>query len=58
MSNLRVTVDLNNVDPKVDVTDLARKIGEVVRNVTGSEVQVDIKDTPATIRTADRYRKN
>lgn len=58
MSTLRVKVQLDNLDPNVDVNQIATKIGEVVRNVTGGEVQVDIKDTPSSIRSIDRHRKN
>ena len=44
MPVMRVRVDINNVDPSVDVSELSRQIGELVRNLSGGEVSVDIQD--------------
>jgi len=44
MSVMRVRVNINDVDPNTNVSELARQIGELVRNLTGSEVSIDIQD--------------
>lgn len=44
MSVMRVRVNINDVDPNTDVSELARRIGELVRNLTGGEVAIDIQD--------------
>jgi len=41
---MRIRVNINDVDPETDVTELARRIAEFVRNMTGSEVSVDLRD--------------
>ncbi len=44
MNVLRVRIDIKDVDPDVDVAELARRVGEIIRNITGSEVSVTVKD--------------
>ncbi len=44
MNVLRVRIDLKDVDPNVDVSEVARRVGEIIRNMTGSEVSITVKD--------------
>ena len=56
MSVMRVRVNINDVDPNTDVSELARRIGELVRNLTGSEVSIDIQDNDPRPNLTDSIR--
>jgi hypothetical protein len=53
---IRVTIDLRNVPADKNIQNLARQVGEVIRNITGSEVSVDIKERPSDGSSYDAYR--
>ncbi len=56
MSVMRVRVDIKDVDPNTNVSELARRIGELVRSLTGTEVSVDIRDTDPRPNITDSRR--
>lgn len=57
MSNIRVRVDLSEVPPDVDIRSIAAQIAEIVRNIRGREVQVDINDHAALSNRAKFYKQ-
>jgi hypothetical protein len=58
---LRVKVDIRDLDPSVDASELARRIAEFVRNMTGSETSVRVNDNdpipPSVIDATKRGRR-
>jgi hypothetical protein len=58
---MRFRVNIKDVDPSTDVTNLARQIAEFIRNMIGSDVTVNINDNdptpPSAVDAAARGRR-
>jgi len=44
MATTRITITIQGADPSADSQKIARQVADVIRSITGSDVNVDIKD--------------
>lgn len=57
MSTTRITITIQGADPSIDSQRIASQVADVIRSITGADVNVDIKDRGGDMDSTSLYKE-